>query len=138
MYLHFKIFNISGKVDCVTVSSDKHKPCVFPVLWKGEYHDKCILQSSTGKHWCATELKSSGKWKRFGHCGDSCPKEEEWTIKLFLRTFQFFPLSKFLFHSWLFCRYMYFILSFCAWAFNLLVKLCWYNQNMTSKSIQKN
>ena len=75
-YLNFKTFNISGEVDCVTVSSDKHKPCVFPVLWKGEYHDKCILQSSTGKHWCATELKNSGKWKKFGHCCDSCPKEE--------------------------------------------------------------
>ena len=69
-YLH-----ILGKVDCVTTSSDKHKPCVFPVLWKGEYHDQCVLQGSTGKTWCATELKDSGKYKKWGHCGDSCPRE---------------------------------------------------------------
>ena len=64
-----------GKVDCVTTSSDKHKPCVFPVLWKGEYHNQCVLQGSTGKTWCATELKDSGKYKKWGHCGDSCPRE---------------------------------------------------------------
>ena len=66
---------VLGKVDCVTVSSDKHKPCVFPVLWKGEYYDKCIKQESSGKYWCATELKANGKYKKWGHCGDSCPRE---------------------------------------------------------------
>ena len=78
-HIHFKNFNpdlyILGKVDCVTTSSDKHKPCVFPVLWKGEYHNQCVLQGSTGKTWCATELKDSGKYKKWGHCGDSCPRE---------------------------------------------------------------
>ena len=62
-------------MDCVTTSSDKHKPCVFPVLWKGEYRYECIEQASTGKHWCATELKASGKHKKWGHCCDSCPRE---------------------------------------------------------------
>ena len=70
-----KLFKHLGKVDCVTTSSDKHKPCVFPVLWKGEYRYECIEQASTGKHWCATELKTSGAYAKFGHCCDSCPRE---------------------------------------------------------------
>ena len=69
------MLKLLGKVDCVTISSDKHKPCVFPVLWKGEYWYECIEQGSTGKHWCATELKSTGEYQKFGHCGDSCPRE---------------------------------------------------------------
>ena len=71
-----------GKVDCVTVSGDKHKPCVFPVLWKGEYRDECIEQGSTGKHWCATELKSTGAYSKFGHCSDSCPREGKRQISI--------------------------------------------------------
>ena len=70
-----KSIKLLGKVDCVTVSGDKHKPCVFPVLWKSEYCNECIEQRSTGKHWCATELKSTGAYSKFGHCGDSCPRE---------------------------------------------------------------
>ena len=69
-------------MDCVTISGDKHKPCVFPVLWKGEYRYECIEQGS--KTWCATELKDSGKHKKWGHCGDSCPREgkELFSIKI--------------------------------------------------------
>ena len=70
--LSFKTY-VSGKVDCVTISSDKYKPCVFPVLWKGEYRNECIASGS--KWWCATELKDDGQYQKFGHCGDSCPRE---------------------------------------------------------------
>ena len=132
-------------MDCVTVSSDKHKPCVFPVLWKGEYHDKCVKQGSTGKTWCATELKDSDEYKRWGHCGDSCPKEE-WTIKSFLRNITFWISNFFLFlifFSFLIVvpiLVFYFVILCISFQFSFLflVKLCWYNQNMTSKSIQKN
>ena len=60
-------------MDCVTISSDKYKPCVFPVLWKGEYRNECIASGS--KWWCATELKDDGEYEKWGHCGDSCPRE---------------------------------------------------------------
>ena len=69
------IFFVVGKVECVTTSSDKHKPCIFPFVWKGKDRNKCVKQASTGKHWCATELKNNGEYKKFGHCGDSCPKQ---------------------------------------------------------------
>ena len=72
-FQNFKYFYVLGKVDCVTISSDEHKPCVFPVLWKGEYRNECIASGS--KWWCATELKDDGTYKKFGHCGDSCPRE---------------------------------------------------------------
>ena len=60
-----------GKVDCVTISSDEHKPCVFPFVWKGENQYECVKSGS--KRWCATELKDNGEYEKWGHCGDSCP-----------------------------------------------------------------
>ena len=65
-------------MDCVTISSDKYKPCIFPFVRKGKERNACVKQGS--RHWCATELKSNGEYKKFGHCSDSCPKEE-WSIK---------------------------------------------------------
>ena len=78
-YLHIKTFHhffVVGKVDCVTISSDKHKPCIFPFVWKGKDRNECVKQQSSGKYWCATELKNNGEYKKWGHCGDSCPNEE--------------------------------------------------------------
>ena len=86
------MLKLLGKVDCVTVSGDKHKPCVFPVLWKGEYRDECIEQGSTGKHWCATELKSTGAYSKFGHCSDSCPREGK--EKLSIRWREYFEINE--------------------------------------------
>ena len=74
------MFFFLGKVDCATISSDKNKPCIFPFVRKGEDQYECVKSGSS--HWCATELKSNGEYKKWGHCSDSCPLAEDFDCSL--------------------------------------------------------
>ena len=67
------IFEASGDSDCLTISGpSKNKPCIFPFKYQGEEQNSCIKSGT--KFWCATELKSNGYFKKWGNCGENCPK----------------------------------------------------------------
>ena len=52
-------------------------PCILPFKLSGRLHNECLLDITTGNHWCPTELGHDGEFKfgegKYGFCSLSCP-----------------------------------------------------------------
>ena len=64
-----------------TTNAVPEEPCIFPFIYYGLEHVKCVYDKSHNIFWCPTETNekgeyepSSGKW---GECNEGCEKEGE-------------------------------------------------------------
>ena len=70
----------SKEVQCMTTPEsplNPSKPCILPFKLYGKLHHECLIDVTTGNHWCPTELGDDGEFNfgegKYGHCSLSCP-----------------------------------------------------------------
>lgn len=65
--------------ECLTIPDESrtgfesNKPCIFPFIGDGKTYNGCA-DVGPYKNFCATQVDSNGIAKKFGTCGNGCPR----------------------------------------------------------------